>query len=675
MSAADHDDPLIGSVLADRYLLTSRLGKGGMAIVYKATDRNLGREVAVKVLRTDVSGDPVAGKRLVREARAAAALHHPNIITIHDVGDHEGQIYVVMEILVGRALSDVLEEGIEISVERALHMAQQVCSALVVAHDHGIIHRDLKPENLFLLEKNGADFIKMLDFSIAKLPTEMVTAALTRAGSVFGTPHYMAPEQVEGKQAVPQTDLYAVGAILYELIVGDPPFDGKSVIDILLQHVRGAIPHINKPNLPAGLDDLVQSLLAKKAAQRPQSAAEVRDILTKMLSDVRGATAMEEAVARQTGPVAQPATGTGSVAPQAPVSVHEQATAPVNAEQINALREAAARQQALREAASPAAPASPQQTLQPVVQPTAPTAAPVGLQRTAQARASGLHGTSHGAPTDRSEAMATLADIDPIDLDLPSSVPLDLPSALPGLDSPAPSAPAAVAASTPDAKPAEWAPPQDMFVDDPSEARTIMGAGLGKMVRDIAAKMEQAPPLTTAPTVPDLGAPQAPTAAPRPPAPAPRPSTGATPAAHAKKAEPPARPEGLRETMSGHEAPTAAIQLPDDWQSQLKAGSAAAVAKAAAQAQSGGAHGAPPPASGPPSAPPPPPGPAAPPPNAPATSAKPHRAPSSAASASTRMETATTDTPQAPPASKTGLYIGIAVAVVVAGTAAWYFLA
>lgn len=324
MCPSDNErDSFLGTLFADRYQIMSRLGKGGMAVVYKALDKNLGREVALKVLRTDVAPDPVAAKRLIREARAAAQLHHPHIITMHDVGECEGKVFVVMEILVGRPMSDIMEAEGAISVERALGMCEQVASALIVAHAQGIIHRDIKPENLFLLDHGGSgDFVKVLDFSIAKLPTQMVTAALTKAGSVFGTPHYMAPEQVEGKTAAPQTDLYALGAVLFELIMGEPPYDGPSVIDILLKHVKQPPPHlvVTDQKLPTGLDDLVQQLLAKKPQDRPENAAVVRERLARMLAEFRGDTISGgfpvPANAGTPGPMAVPQT-----APPLPQSV------------------------------------------------------------------------------------------------------------------------------------------------------------------------------------------------------------------------------------------------------------------------------------------------------------------------------------------------------------------
>ncbi len=280
----------VGRVIGGRYEVVGRLGKGGMAVVYRATDHTLGRTVAIKVLRTDVAKDPVAAKRLVREARAAGQLHHPNIITMHDVGESDGMVYIVMEVLNGTELSDLMDELGPLGLSRSIDIARQAASGLSCAHAHRIIHRDIKPENLFVLPgENGGDLVKILDFSIAKLPTNMVTAALTRAGSVFGTPHYMAPEQVEGRDVSAQTDIYALGAVLYESLLGEPPFDGDSVIDILLHHVRSTAKRVDFDGrkLPAGLADLVESMLAKKESDRPASAEEVERQLERCMAEAR----------------------------------------------------------------------------------------------------------------------------------------------------------------------------------------------------------------------------------------------------------------------------------------------------------------------------------------------------------------------------------------------------
>ena len=299
---------LMGRVIGGRYEVVGRLGKGGMAVVYRATDHTLGRSIAIKVLRTDVAKDPVASKRLVREARAAGQLHHPHIITMHDVGESDGMVYIVMEVLNGIELSNLMDELGPLGLSRSIEIARQAASGLSCAHTHRIIHRDIKPENLFVLRgDDGGDHVKILDFSIAKLPTNMVTAALTRAGSVFGTPHYMAPEQVEGREVTPQTDIYALGAVLYESLLGEPPFDGDSVIDILLHHVRSTAKRVDFDGrrLPAGLADLIESMLAKKESDRPVSAEEVERQLQRCLAE---AIAIETPPAKVEMSTVEPAT-------------------------------------------------------------------------------------------------------------------------------------------------------------------------------------------------------------------------------------------------------------------------------------------------------------------------------------------------------------------------------
>ncbi len=415
-------DLLIGATFAERYLVQSRLGKGGMALVYKALDKNLGRDVALKVLRTDVAPDPVAAKRLIREARAAAQLHHPNIITMHDVGESAGRVFVVMEVLVGQPMSDLMEQEGSVPIERALVICEQVASALSVAHAQGIIHRDIKPENLFLIDHGGGpDFVKVLDFSIAKLPTQMVTAALTRAGSVFGTPHYMAPEQVEGKQAGPPTDLYALGAVLYELIMGEPPYDGPSVIDILLKHVKQPVPHLQCKDqfVPKGLDDLIQQLLAKKMEQRPQNASEVRERIGQMLIELRGEQAAHPATSHHRGEASAPRLDREMTQPDSP----------------------------------PALPQAPAAVSAPPILPT--SLAPVASQPTAvvfsemPTAAAPVEEVRHAAAAQRRQPSQSIPD------DLPDDV----------LSRPAPSAPT----------PRKFA----SFGEDDGDSRTLVGVGIG----------------------------------------------------------------------------------------------------------------------------------------------------------------------------------------------------
>ena len=458
MSGQDQNenDPLIGTTFADRYNLVSRLGKGGMAVVYKALDKNLGREVAIKVLRKDIAGDPIAAKRLIREARAAASLHHPHIITIHDVGESHGTVYVVMEILVGKPLSDVMEEAGAMGVERSLKVAEQLLSALTAAHNQNIVHRDIKPENIFLLSAGGGDFVKVLDFSIAKLPTEMVTAALTRAGSVFGTPHYMAPEQVEGKDVGPQTDLYAAGAVIYEMISGEPPFDGASVIDILLKHVKSAPPLLSKLGikLPAGLSELVVRLLAKKKQDRPQTATAAREEIAKMLAEVRHdneAVAGHATIGDLNSDVSLGLQVTGLAAARSAAGAADKSQAAAGTH-----------------AGSPNRPAS-APVVAAVVEPEARTVAVDTAAVTAGLVAARAKALSSGM----SPVAAMTIDIDdPIPLDLPGDGPGDLP------DGP----PADLPSGPPVAEKRKFV----SIGDDHNEQRTIVGVGLGKMVAEMA---------------------------------------------------------------------------------------------------------------------------------------------------------------------------------------------
>ncbi len=526
------NDPLIGTTFADRYQLVSRLGKGGMAVVYKATDKNLGREVALKVLRKDIAADPVAAKRLIREARAAAALHHPHIITIHDVGEYAGTVYVVMEILVGQPLSDVMEEVGALGVERSLNIAEQLTNALSVAHGHNIIHRDIKPENLYLLSAGGGDFVKVLDFSIAKLPTEMVTAALTRAGSVFGTPHYMAPEQVEGKEVGPQTDLYAVGAVLYEMIAGEPPYDGASVIDILLKHVTSPAPQLSRLGikLPNGLSELCVKLLAKKKQDRPQTASAVREELARMLAEVRHDNESIASGATQSELGADVVAGLqqAGVMPSRPDNPTVREDHPAD-EGVSAPGARPANKQ-------PAIPEPEARTL--AVDTAAITAGVVAAR--ARAMSSGM-----------SPVAAMTIDVEePIGLE---QLPDDLPSGPPPDDLPS------MAPELPNTPTAE----RRKFVavgDDSSDQRTIVGVGLGKMVAEIA--RQRATGATAAPALVPAAAgaqPAGPAAQPaasssRPAAPAASAHAVPNPPGSAPPSAPPQRP-----ASSPVEAPGAVV--------------------------------------------------------------------------------------------------------------------
>jgi hypothetical protein len=260
-----------GLVLAGRYELVKLLRAGGMGEVWSGVDQHLSRSVAVKVLRPELAG-PELARRFRWEAKITARLQHPGITVVHDVGSHDGEWFIVMELLKGRDLAAVLAKAPNgLPVETAMSLAAQAAEALQAAHTARVIHRDLKPANLFLLE-NGQ--LKICDFGIARA---VDATPLTHAGVVVGTPPYMSPEQCEGSPVGEASDLYSLGCVLYELLTGRPPFTGDDPPTLMLQHrnVVPAGPRTICPEVPAELDRLVLNLLAKKPADRPPSAGHV----------------------------------------------------------------------------------------------------------------------------------------------------------------------------------------------------------------------------------------------------------------------------------------------------------------------------------------------------------------------------------------------------------------
>lgn len=271
----------VGRELGGRYLIGDHLGAGGMALVYRAKDRILGREVAVKILRTDVGFDVEYGERLHREARGLARLTHPHIVTIHDVGHADGVIYLVMELLEGNDLIDVITKRGKLGVALALEIGSQVASALAAAHSIGIIHRDLKPDNVFLVEAVTGAYSKLLDFSFASLPKEMGGGRLTDERVAYGTAHYMSPEQARAETCEGPSDVYGLGVVLFELISGRLPYEGRSA-EVLESHCCAPIPRLvdQVRTLPMGLSDLVEHMMQKNPRHRPQLALQVAQQLS-----------------------------------------------------------------------------------------------------------------------------------------------------------------------------------------------------------------------------------------------------------------------------------------------------------------------------------------------------------------------------------------------------------
>ena len=267
----------LGTVLRERYRLDSELGRGGMGTVYRATDLELEREVAVKVLSAQ-SQTPEARNRLIREARAAAALNHPHIVTVHDVGEENGLPFLVMELVAGPRLSQARPADLA----RVVEIAIQICAALEHAHANKIVHRDLKPDN-DLLSGSAATNVKLADLGLA-LPA--YGARISRAGVIVGTASYMAPEQALGQPVDGRSDLYALGVLLYELTAGRLPFSGDDPLTIVSQHVHAHVvpPRVLRPDIPRALEAIILRLLAKDPAQRFATATETRAALLESLT-------------------------------------------------------------------------------------------------------------------------------------------------------------------------------------------------------------------------------------------------------------------------------------------------------------------------------------------------------------------------------------------------------
>jgi eukaryotic-like serine/threonine-protein kinase len=263
--------------LAGRYRLEAVIGRGGMSTVYRAADLALDRTVAVKVALDPLAeANPVYVARFKREARAAAALSHPNAVTVYDAGADGATRFIVMEYVEGRSLAQILRDEGRLEPERAARITEQVADALAAAHAAGIIHRDIKPGNVMV---SAQDHVKVLDFGIART-RDAVT--LTQTASVMGTAPYMSPEQAMGRPADARSDIYSLGCVLYEMLTGKPPFMADVPAAVLHQHVsvEATPPSAANPDVPPALDALVIQMLAKDPEERPQTAGEVCDRLT-----------------------------------------------------------------------------------------------------------------------------------------------------------------------------------------------------------------------------------------------------------------------------------------------------------------------------------------------------------------------------------------------------------
>lgn len=270
---------MIGRILNSRYRIEERIGSGGMADVYKATDTLLGRTVAVKILHTQFSRDPVFIERFRQEAQAAANLNQPNIVNVFDWGVENGTHYLVMEYVQGRDLKDIILQGGPLLPERAVEIAVAICRALDSAHEHGVVHRDIKPQNIIATYDNQ---IKVMDFGIARTAGG---SAMTQTGTIMGTAQYLSPEQAQGKSADPRSDLYSLGIVLYEMLTGKVPFDGENPVSIAYKHVREdpLPPSMINPDISAGLESVIMKALAKNPENRYRNAMEMCSDLERCL--------------------------------------------------------------------------------------------------------------------------------------------------------------------------------------------------------------------------------------------------------------------------------------------------------------------------------------------------------------------------------------------------------
>ena len=274
-SPLDPDDPLIGVILAGKYVVERRVGEGGMGLVYEGLHRDIDKKVAIKVLRDDLSRRPEVVARFRQEAKSASRIGHENIVDISDFGETtRGSSYFVMEFLEGEDLANVLGRDVTVEANRACMIVLQCCRALSATHAKGIVHRDIKPENIFLTKRDSVDdFVKIVDFGIAKMSDIETEGApgrkLTKTGMIFGTPEYMSPEQAAGKELDHRVDVYALGIILYECVAGRVPFEGDTFMGVLTQHLFAELPPIREINPKASISKELELVIRKALAKDP----------------------------------------------------------------------------------------------------------------------------------------------------------------------------------------------------------------------------------------------------------------------------------------------------------------------------------------------------------------------------------------------------------------------
>ena len=279
------------TILNNRYRLLSQVAAGGMAVVYKAQDTLLNRVVAVKILRESFAADPTFQARFRREAEAAANLNHVNVVTVYDVGHDAGRHYIVMEYVDGEDLKQVIRSEAPLPIHRAVDIAIQMCAALGAAHRAGLVHCDVKPQNV-LITADGR--IKVADFGIARVLSQASTAI---TDTVWGTPHYISPEQAAGEPPAPTSDVYAVGVIMYEMLTGRLPFEGETHTQLALAHMRDEPPPLTSlnPTVPAQIDQIVSKVMSKQPSARYRTADQLATVLIEYRNMAEQATGYQPA--------------------------------------------------------------------------------------------------------------------------------------------------------------------------------------------------------------------------------------------------------------------------------------------------------------------------------------------------------------------------------------------
>ncbi len=272
-----------GQKISDRYQIIKSIGEGGMANVYLAYDTILDRNVAIKLLRGDLASDEKFVHRFQREALSASSLNHPNIVEVYDVGEDNGDYYIVMEYIEGKHLKDLIKKRGKLTTSEVIDIMLQITDGMSVAHDSYIIHRDIKPQNIMILE-NG--LVKITDFGIAMA---MNATQLTQTNSVMGSVHYIPPEQASGKGASLQSDIYSMGIVMYELLTGKLPFRGDNAVEIALKHLKEPMPDIKEelPNLSQSIANIILRATAKNPKNRYTDAREMHEDLKTCMSDTR----------------------------------------------------------------------------------------------------------------------------------------------------------------------------------------------------------------------------------------------------------------------------------------------------------------------------------------------------------------------------------------------------